>query len=380
MKRLLAVLGFALVAIYTMGAQAFELKEEPKIAFIYAASAQDGGWNEAFEAARMNLEKSLGMQIAFSESIPEEATAIRNAIDLYVQRGYNIIVGTGYGYSDGILLAADDHPDVAFLNAAGITNNSKNLESFYARTYEGWYLAGLIAGSMTNSAKLGMLAGFPIGLVNWDINAFIRGVRDSNENAEVIGTFTNSWWDPVKEGQIAEAMIQEGADVIATDLSAASVLNAAEETGNYSVGFQLDMSKHAPNGHLVSVIFTWDQYLEPTIRSIIDGPGSLRSGARSPAWISASWTWRASTRTCRRMFSTASPKPGRRWRMAASLPSTAGAEAGWLRCGARGRAHQRRGPLGHELLRRGRHRDHAHAVGPSQHCLCALSMTEGGAQ
>ena len=271
MKRLLAVLGFVLVAINAMGAQAFELKGEPKIAFIYAASAQDGGWNEAFEAARMNLEKSLGMQIAFSESIPEEATAIRNAIDLYVQRGFNIIVGTGYGYSDGILLAANDHPDVAFLNAAGITNNSTNLESFYARTYEGWYLAGLIAGSMTSTAKLGMLAGFPIGLVNWDINAFIRGVRQSNSDAEVIGTFTNSWWDPVKEGQIAEAMIQEGADVIATDLSAASVLNAAEETGNYSVGFQLDMSKHAPSGHLVSVVFTWDQFLEPTIRSIIDG-------------------------------------------------------------------------------------------------------------
>lgn len=271
MKRLLAVLSFALVAIAAMGAQAFELKGEPKIAFIYAASVQDGGWNEAFDEARVKLEKSLGAPIAFSESIPEEATAIRDAVDLYVERGFNIIVGTGYGYSDGILQAANDHPDVAFLNAAGITNNGTNLESFYARTYEGWYLAGVIAGSMTDSGKLGMLAGFPIGLVNWDINAFIRGVRASSPDAEVIGAFTNSWWDPVKEGQLAEAMVQEGADVIATDLSAASALNAAEETDNYSVGFQLDMSKHAPKGHLVSVVFTWEQFLEPTIRGIIDG-------------------------------------------------------------------------------------------------------------
>ena len=141
------MLSFALVAINAMGAQAFELKGEPKIAFIYAASVQDGGWNEAFDAARTKLEESLGAPIAFSESIPEEATAIRDAIDLYVERGFNIIVGTAYGYSDGILQAADDHPDVAFLNAAGITNNGTNLESFYARTYEGWYLAGLIAGS-----------------------------------------------------------------------------------------------------------------------------------------------------------------------------------------------------------------------------------------
>ncbi len=271
MRRLLTAAAFALTVAGAITAQAFELKGEPKIAFIYAASAQDGGWNEAFDNARKRLEERLGQSIAFSESIPEEATAIRDAIDLYVQRGYNIIIGTGYGYSDGILLAAEDHPDVAFLNAAGITNNGKNLESFYARTYEGWYLAGLIAGSMTREGKLGMLAGFPIGLVNWDINAFILGTRASNPEAEVIGAFTNSWWDPVKEGQIAEAMVQEGADVIATDLSAASALNAAEETGNYSVGFQLDMSKHAPEGHLVSVIFTWDRFLEPTIHSIIDG-------------------------------------------------------------------------------------------------------------
>ena len=260
----------ALFVAFAGTADAFELKGDPRVAFIYAAPAQDGGWNEAFDNSRKQLEQELGMTIAATESIPEEATAIRGAIDLYVDRGFNIIVGTGYGYSDGILEAANDYPNVAFLNGAGITNSS-NLESFYARTYQGWYLAGMAAGAVTTTKKIGMLAGFPIGLVNWDINAFIRGARAIDSDIEVIAAFTNSWWDPVKEGQIAEAMLSEGADVIATDLSAASALNAAEQQGKYSVGFQLDMSRHAPDGHVASVIFRWDRFLGDTIKRIVDG-------------------------------------------------------------------------------------------------------------
>ena len=270
MKRLVSVFLATFALLVASPVIAFELKGEPKVAFIYASSAQDGGWNEAFENARNSVEKELGLKIAVTESVPEEATAIRGAIDLYVQRGYNIIVGTTYGYSDGILEAAKDYPDVAFLNGAGITN-AGNLESFYARTYQGWYLAGMAAAAKTKSKKLGILAGFPLGLVLWDINAFILGAQAVDKDITVIVTFTNSWWDPVKEGQIAEAMLAQGADVVATDLSAASALNAAEKQGKYSVGFQIDMSKHAPKGHVASVTFRWDRYLADTIKKIASG-------------------------------------------------------------------------------------------------------------
>jgi basic membrane lipoprotein Med (substrate-binding protein (PBP1-ABC) superfamily) len=66
-------------------------------------------------------------------------------------------------------------------------------------------------------------------------------------------------------------LLEQGVDVVATDLSAASALSAAEKSGKYSVGYQIDMSKHAPKGHLTSVIFNWDAYLTTTIRKIIDG-------------------------------------------------------------------------------------------------------------
>lgn len=265
-------LGTALAAVLLAAgpAAAFKLEGEPKVAFIYAATAKDGGWNEALDTARAAVEQQLGLTIAVTENVPEEATALRNAIDLYVRRGFNIIVGTTYGYSDGILEAAKEHPTVAFLNASG-TTNAPNLEGFYARTYQGWYLAGMAAGGVSKSGKIGILGGFPVGVVNWDVNAFTLGARAINPEAKVTVVYTNSWWDPVKEGQVTEAMLEQGIDVIANNLSSSAPFIAAEQKGLPSIGFQLDMRQHAPEGSVTSVLFRWENHLVPTIKAIVDG-------------------------------------------------------------------------------------------------------------
>lgn len=251
-------------------AEPFKLEGDPVVAFLYASPAKDGGWNEALDNARQKVVDTLGVRVMVAESIPEETSALVNAIDLFVRRGANIIVATTYGYSEGVKQAAEKYPHVAFLSASGIYN-ADNLESFYARTYEAWYLAGMAAGSLTDSGKLGMLAGFPVSVVNWDINGFSLGVQATRPDATVNAIYTNSWWDPVREGQAAQSLLEMGADVIANNLSSSAPFSAAERAGNYSVGFQLDMSHAAPNGHLTSIVFNWDQYLVPTIEAIIAG-------------------------------------------------------------------------------------------------------------
>jgi len=267
--RIVAALLLFSVACFTQ-AEPFSLDGDPVVAFIYASPAKDGGWNEAIDNARQKVADELDVKVMVAESIPEEASALVNAVDLFVRRGANIIVATTYGYSEGVKQAAEKYPHVAFLSATGIYN-SDNLESFYARTYEAWYLAGMAAASVSNTNKLGMLGGFPVSVVNWDINGFALGVQSSHPETTVNAIYTNSWWDPVREGQSAQSLIEMGADVIANNLSSSAPFSAAERNGNYSIGFQLDMSDAAPNGHLTSVVFNWDQYLVPTIRKIVEG-------------------------------------------------------------------------------------------------------------
>ena len=205
--------------------------------------------------------------------MPEETAKVEQEIDLFLNHGDNIIIAGSYGYSDAFAAEAKAHPNVAFVNMAGISS-APNLESFYGKTFEGWYLAGMAAGFATKTKTLGMIEGFPIADVLWDVNAFAEGAAAANPGTVVKVAFCNSWSDPVKEAQIAQAMIGQGVDVMATDMDTASALVVAEKAGKYSVGYQIDMAPSAPHGILTSVEFHWAKKLVPMVAEVEAGTWS----------------------------------------------------------------------------------------------------------
>ena len=218
----------ALLASTAWGADGFTLKGPPKIAFLYFKAKNDGGWTQAFDEARPKMEKALGMQIPYVENIAEDAAQITPPAEKFIQRGYNIIIGTAFGYSDTFKELAAKHPDVAFLNAAG-TTNGPNLQSFYGRTYESQYLCGMVAGAMSKSGKLGFVGANPFGIVNWTVNAYELGAQRINPKATVNAVFTGAWNDPVKERAAAEALVDEGVDVIGQHVDTPTVQIVAQE-------------------------------------------------------------------------------------------------------------------------------------------------------
>lgn len=157
MKRTLCA-AMALGLTTTVGAaaaqegQGLTLDKPAKIAMLYISPRNDGGWTQAFDEARQKLETELDTKIQYVESVPENASSIRPAVDRLIQRGANVIIGTAFGYSDTFKELADKYPDVAFLNGSG-TTNSANLESFYGRTYESQYLCGMAAGAASKAGK-----------------------------------------------------------------------------------------------------------------------------------------------------------------------------------------------------------------------------------
>jgi basic membrane lipoprotein Med (substrate-binding protein (PBP1-ABC) superfamily) len=243
---------------------------KPKIAFIFLGTATDGGWSESQNAARLALSKAYHEKIPYVENVPEVTSQMEQEIDLFLNHGTNIIIAGSYGYSDAFAAEAKAHPNDVFVNIAG-TSSAPNLESFYGKTYEGWYLAGMAAGYATKTKSLGMIEGFPIPNVLWDVNAFALGAAAANPGTVVHVAYVNSWSDPVKEAQISAAMIQQGADVIATDMDSPAALVVAEKAGKHSVGYQVDMAKSAPNGILTSVEFHWEKKLVPMVAEIEAG-------------------------------------------------------------------------------------------------------------
>ena len=270
MKCLSLLAGLALVALsWSSSAQAFTLKEEPKVAMVIYSQTNDGGWSQALNEARQRLEKQLGITIDMVDNVADNATAVKPVVDLFVSRGYNVILGSVFGYSDAFLELANTYPDVAFLNPAG-TTNAPNLQSYYGRTYESQYLCGMAAGALTKSGKLGFVAANPIGLVNWTVNAYLLGARQINPNATVTVIFTGSWNDPVKERAAAEALVEQGIDVIGQHVDTPTPQIVAAEHGIYSTGHHRDLSEFS-KATQCSSIWVWDQYLGPEIKKIMAG-------------------------------------------------------------------------------------------------------------
>lgn len=248
----------------------FKLKGEPKVAVVAFGAKNDGGWSQAMDEARVKMESALGMKIPSVESIKENATAIRPAVELLIKRGHNIIIGTAFGYSDTFKEMAEKYPDVAFLNLSG-TTNGPNLESVYGRTYESQYLCGMAAGAASKTGKLGFVAANPFGVVNWTISAYELGARKMNPNATLNVVYTGAWNDPVKERAAAQALAEQGVDVLGQHVDTPATQIVAQERGILGTGHHRDMREFAPKATICSSVWTWDKFLVPEVKKIIAG-------------------------------------------------------------------------------------------------------------
>ena len=252
-------------------ADGFTLSAPPKIAFIYFNSKTDGGWTQAFDEARPKIEAALKQSnIPYVENVPEDAVQIRPAAEKFISRGYNIIIGTAFGYSDTFKQLAAKYPKVAFLDASG-TVNGTNLQSFYGRTYESQYLCGMAAAAASKTGKLGFVAANPFGVVNWTINAYELGAQQVNPNATLTVIYTGAWNDPVKERAAATALADRGVEVIGQHVDTPTPQIVAQERGLYGTGHHRDMRQFAPRATVCSSVWTWDKFLIPELKKIEAG-------------------------------------------------------------------------------------------------------------
>lgn len=251
-------------------AEAFKLEGPPKVAIVLFGPKNDGGWSQAFEEARPAMETAMGATIPVVDKVPEDAASITPPVERFIQRGYNVIIGTAFGYSDTFKRLSEKYPHVAFLNASGITNGP-NLESFYGRTYQSQYLCGMVAGAVSKTGKLGFVAANPLPVVDWTIDAYELGARAMNPKATTTVVFTGSWNDPVKERAAASALVDAGADVIGQHVDTPTPQIVAQERGVYGTGHHRDLSEFAPKATQCSSVWTWAKFLVPELEKIKAG-------------------------------------------------------------------------------------------------------------
>lgn len=247
-------------------------KAEPaKIGFVYVSPVGDAGWTSQHNAGREQMQKALGDKVttSFVEKVTEGADAERVIRDMATQ-GHKLIFTTSFGFMNPTLKVAEEFKDVKFEHATGY-KTAPNMATYNVRFYEGRYLAGIIAGKSTKTNTLGYVAAFPIPEVLQGINAFTLGARSVNPKAQVRVVWVNSWYDPGKEREAANALIGQGADVVTHHTDSTAVVATAEEKGRMAVAYHSDMSKFGPKAQLAAVTHHWGAYYTKRTQEMLDG-------------------------------------------------------------------------------------------------------------
>ncbi len=242
-----------------------------KIAFAYVGPVGDGGWTFAHDNGRKALEKEFGDKIVTSyvEKVPESADAERVIRDMAGQ-GNTLIFGTTFGYMEPMLKVAADNKGVKFEHATGY-KTAENLRTYDSRTYEGAYMAGVIAGKMTKSNTLGVVGSIPIPEVIRNINSFTLGAQSVNPKVKTKVVWVGEWFNPPKETEAATALINGGADVLMQNTDSSAVLQTAEKMGKRAFGWDSDMTAYGPKAHLGSAIINWAPYYIKATRDALEG-------------------------------------------------------------------------------------------------------------
>ncbi|MFZ4530048.1 MAG: BMP family ABC transporter substrate-binding protein [Undibacterium curvum] len=254
------------------GAAAANSAEALKVAFIYVGPVGDAGWTYAHDAARKQVEAQYGEKVktTFVENVPESAADAERVIRDLASQGNKLIFGTTFGYMEAMVKVAKDFPDVKFEHATGF-KTAANLAQYDVRTYEGAYLAGVAAGKLSKSGKLGVVASVPIPEVLRNINSFTLGARSVNPNATTKVVWVNKWFDPGKEREAATTLIGQGVDVLMQNTDSAAVVQTAEEKGVLAFGWDSDMTKFGPKAHVAASTIDWSVYYNKRVGEVLEG-------------------------------------------------------------------------------------------------------------
>ena len=261
-----------------------------KIAFLYATPIGTAGWTYQHHMGRLGLEQKLGgaVQTRFVENVAEDAEAERVLRELAMQ-GHRLIFATSEAHRAAVLRVAPEFPAVAFESVGegrNIPRGHANVSPYGARLAQGRYLAGLVAGQMSRTGRVGHVAGVQNPEAVLALDAFTRGLHAVNPKAQVKAIWLGTAFNPVKEREAAERLVREGADLLTQHLGSSAVAEVAEAHAAQGVrllGDQSDLRPFAPTTQLTSSTLHWGDRYTAVAKAVIAGtwkPKPFSGGVR----------------------------------------------------------------------------------------------------
>ena len=235
-----------------------ESPNELKIAGIFGATIEEAwyfSWLQAWQ--RLNEKNPYGVKITVDYTENVWGADAELAMRKYAESGKYDIIWAHSSYSDQVKNLYQEYPDILWAyTGSGNEGLGGNAYWIYGHTHEPAYLCGIIAGMMTETNDIGIVAGFPFDDVNDAINGFVDGARSVNSDVDPHVTYIESWYDPPKAKEATLAQVATGADFIYAERQ--GPIEACQEKGCLVFGHFADVHEEAPDVVVASSLVFWD--------------------------------------------------------------------------------------------------------------------------
>jgi basic membrane protein A len=243
------------------------------VAAVLIGPHDDGGWSQAhYEGLEYVEENVPNVHIAYIENVPEgsESEQVFRSLS---RKGFDLVLGTSFGYMDPMEIMADEFPDITYIHISGYKSNMENFGNLFGAVEDMKYLAGMLAGSrakVDGNPKLGYMATFPIPEEIRLGNAIALGMKQTCPECTMDVRWINTWHDPVVEKDAAASLFDAGAQVVFTGADTPAVADVAQEKGKWGITYDWYGSCKV-DACLTAPYWIWGPIYAEIAEGIIDG-------------------------------------------------------------------------------------------------------------
>ncbi|HNT24261.1 MAG TPA: BMP family ABC transporter substrate-binding protein [Anaerolineales bacterium] len=248
-------------------------KNKFNVAMVLIGPHDDGGWSQAHYEGLAYVEANVpNVHVAYIENVPEGADS-EQVFRALSRKGFDLIIGTSYGFMDPMEIVATEYPDIMYVHISGIKSNGTNFGNLFGAMEVMKYLGGMLAGAraqMDGNPKLGYMATFPIPEELRLGNAIALGMRRTCPECTMDVRWINTWHDPIIEREAAASLFDAGAQVVFTGADTPAVADVAQEKGKWGVTYDWYGSCKVERC-LTAPYWNWGPIYASITQKVIDG-------------------------------------------------------------------------------------------------------------
>ena len=246
-------------------------KEDLKVGLVLPGSINDQGWSTSAYMGLQAIEEDYGCETKYMENVT--VASYEEAFRSLASAGYNVIFGHGSEFFDAAEIVGAEFPDVAFIVTSTDRYAEPNVASLNTLPTEMGYVGGVGAALASKTGTVGAIGGSSLVSIVGAVNAFSAGAIATNPDIKVLTNMTGDDFDAAKCKEVAQAMIDKGADVIFYDADAAGLgaLEACKENGVMAIPAIADASELAPDTVLMSACNAIGKAMDAVVGYVVDG-------------------------------------------------------------------------------------------------------------